>query len=184
MRSCFAAPVLWAIAITASFAQLPGNLQRQFDEAERRIVRLPPSAFAELPAAWSGSFNAVDAVSRKKPSRRGRITSSKVNLRNPAKPTGRSCVRLKAYPRFSCSGTARRRTQPKSPGWRIEYSFRGSRLTKSGIRGASAPWDETSLWVTMALTAARSRRPLTTRASTMRLLKRRQSRRTFMPEYG
>src|ERR1022692_1819114 len=31
------------------FAQLPEDLKRQFDEAERRMVRLPPSAFPELP---------------------------------------------------------------------------------------------------------------------------------------
>jgi hypothetical protein len=30
-------------------AQLPADLQRRFDEAERRIVRLPPTAFPELP---------------------------------------------------------------------------------------------------------------------------------------
>jgi hypothetical protein len=37
------------IAATPIFAQLPDDLKAQFDEAERRIVRLPPSAFPELP---------------------------------------------------------------------------------------------------------------------------------------
>ena len=31
-------------------AQLPDDLKRKFDEAERRILRLPPAAFSELPS--------------------------------------------------------------------------------------------------------------------------------------
>jgi hypothetical protein len=46
MRPRFAAPLLLAVAIKASFAQLPDDLKRQFDEAEQRIVRLPPAAFS------------------------------------------------------------------------------------------------------------------------------------------
>ncbi len=38
--------IAFAIALAA---QIPGDLQRQFDEAEKRIVRLPPAAFRELP---------------------------------------------------------------------------------------------------------------------------------------
>jgi hypothetical protein len=38
------------IAIAPIFAQLPDDRKRQFDDAERRIVRLAPSAFPELPA--------------------------------------------------------------------------------------------------------------------------------------
>jgi hypothetical protein len=38
-----------SITITPIFAQLPEDPKRQFDEAERRIVRLPPAAFSELP---------------------------------------------------------------------------------------------------------------------------------------
>jgi hypothetical protein len=47
--ACFiiAATVLFAFA--PAFAQLPEDLKRKFDEAERRIVRLPPAAFPELP---------------------------------------------------------------------------------------------------------------------------------------
>ncbi len=41
---------LAAIATALSFGQLPEELKRKFDEAERRIVRLPPAAFPELPA--------------------------------------------------------------------------------------------------------------------------------------
>ena len=37
-------------AIGPSFGQLSDDLQRKFDEAARRIVRLPPAAFPELPA--------------------------------------------------------------------------------------------------------------------------------------
>ena len=36
------------IATPLVLAQLPSDLQRQFDEAERQIVRLPPTAFPEL----------------------------------------------------------------------------------------------------------------------------------------
>jgi hypothetical protein len=50
MRSAAALALLF-IAITSVFAQQTADLQRQFDEAERRIVRLPPTAFPELPAA-------------------------------------------------------------------------------------------------------------------------------------
>jgi hypothetical protein len=35
--------------VTPIFAQLPEDLKRQFDEAERRIVRVPPTSFPELP---------------------------------------------------------------------------------------------------------------------------------------
>ena len=38
------------ITILPTFAQLPEDLKRKFDEAERRIVRLQPTAFPELPA--------------------------------------------------------------------------------------------------------------------------------------
>lgn len=37
------------ITITPLIAQLPEDFKRQFDEAEGRIVRLPPTAFQELP---------------------------------------------------------------------------------------------------------------------------------------
>jgi hypothetical protein len=41
---------LYAVVIApASFAQPPDDLQRQFDEADRRIVRLQPAAFSQLP---------------------------------------------------------------------------------------------------------------------------------------
>lgn len=40
---------LASIMIRPSLAQLPEDLKRRLDEAERRIVRLPPSAFPELP---------------------------------------------------------------------------------------------------------------------------------------
>jgi len=39
-----------ALALRLACAQSPADLKRQFDEAERRIVRLPPAAFPELPA--------------------------------------------------------------------------------------------------------------------------------------
>ena len=37
------------LALTLLFAQLPEDPQRRFDEAGRRIVRLPPAAFPGLP---------------------------------------------------------------------------------------------------------------------------------------
>jgi hypothetical protein len=37
------------ITFKAAFAQLPEDLKGKFDEAERRIVRLQPTAFPELP---------------------------------------------------------------------------------------------------------------------------------------
>ena len=40
---------LWSVTIIPTFAQLPEDLKRKFDEAERRIVRLSPTAFPELP---------------------------------------------------------------------------------------------------------------------------------------
>jgi hypothetical protein len=40
---------LLSATITLTFAQLPEALKRNFDEAGRRIVRLPPTAFPELP---------------------------------------------------------------------------------------------------------------------------------------
>jgi hypothetical protein len=40
---------LMSITVTPIFAQLSEDLKRQFDEAERRIVRLPPTAFQALP---------------------------------------------------------------------------------------------------------------------------------------
>jgi hypothetical protein len=51
MRLAFSAAALLSILIPPAFAQLPADLQRQFDEAERRIVRLPPAAFPELPGS-------------------------------------------------------------------------------------------------------------------------------------
>jgi len=51
MRSTITAAAWLSTLIPASFAQTPADLQRQFDEAERRIVRLPPTAFPELPGS-------------------------------------------------------------------------------------------------------------------------------------
>jgi hypothetical protein len=46
----YATPLaLLFITILPTFAQLPEDLKRKFDEAERRIVRLSPTAFSELP---------------------------------------------------------------------------------------------------------------------------------------
>lgn len=39
-----------ALSAVAVCGQLPEAMQRKFDEAERRIVRLPPAAFSALPA--------------------------------------------------------------------------------------------------------------------------------------
>ena len=41
--------ILLAITLQPAFAQLPDDQKRKFDEAERRIVRLPPTAFRKLP---------------------------------------------------------------------------------------------------------------------------------------
>ena len=49
MKLNAASIALLFVAATPIFAQLPGDQQQQFDEAERRIVRLPPSAFPQLP---------------------------------------------------------------------------------------------------------------------------------------
>jgi hypothetical protein len=43
--------LLAALSAGASLGQLPEEMQRKFDEAERRIVRLRPAAFPALPAA-------------------------------------------------------------------------------------------------------------------------------------
>jgi hypothetical protein len=40
---------LFLFTATPIFAQLRADLKPEFDEAERRIVRLPPTAFSELP---------------------------------------------------------------------------------------------------------------------------------------
>jgi hypothetical protein len=50
MRRTALSVVLLSLTIITTFAQLPEDLKRRFDEAERRIVRLPPTAFPELPA--------------------------------------------------------------------------------------------------------------------------------------
>ena len=49
------ASVLCAIVIS-SFGQLPDDLKHQFDEAERRIVRFPPTAFPNLPVNVAGEL--------------------------------------------------------------------------------------------------------------------------------
>jgi hypothetical protein len=46
-RFVFAAAASFVLA--PAFAQLPEDLKRKFDQAERRIVRLPPTAFPEFP---------------------------------------------------------------------------------------------------------------------------------------
>jgi hypothetical protein len=40
---------LLTVTFAPAFAQLPDDFQRKFDEAEQRIVRLPPTAFPDLP---------------------------------------------------------------------------------------------------------------------------------------
>src|SRR5260370_29692520 len=37
------------MGVGLSFAQLSDDLKRKFDQADQRIVRLPPSAFPQLP---------------------------------------------------------------------------------------------------------------------------------------
>jgi hypothetical protein len=41
---------LLLLAVTPVFGQLPEDRKRRFEEAERRMLRLPPAAFPELPA--------------------------------------------------------------------------------------------------------------------------------------
>lgn len=48
--------VLLSAGSTLSFAQLPKDFQRKFEEAERQIVRLPPAAFPELPGKVAGAL--------------------------------------------------------------------------------------------------------------------------------
>ncbi len=50
MNLTFAAVAVLCAGSACSFAQLPEDLKRKFDDAERRIVRLPPPAFPNLPA--------------------------------------------------------------------------------------------------------------------------------------
>lgn len=45
-----------ATTMAAAFGQLPEDLKRKFDAAERRIVRLPPAAFPELPSTVVGEL--------------------------------------------------------------------------------------------------------------------------------
>src|SRR5262249_45985400 len=47
---------LASLFITPVFAQLPDDLKQKFDQAEQRIVRLRPSAFAELPRNLVGEL--------------------------------------------------------------------------------------------------------------------------------
>jgi hypothetical protein len=49
MKLKAASLALLFITIMPTFAQLSEDLKRKFDEAERRIVRLPPTAFPKLP---------------------------------------------------------------------------------------------------------------------------------------
>lgn len=51
MKREAASLALLFIATIPAFAQLPDDLKRKFDEAEQRIVRLPPAAFTELPGS-------------------------------------------------------------------------------------------------------------------------------------
>jgi hypothetical protein len=48
-RMKLASLALLCITLTPVRGQLPEDLKRQFDEAERRIVRLPPGRFPEIP---------------------------------------------------------------------------------------------------------------------------------------
>jgi hypothetical protein len=56
MRSVNFAPALLLVAIVPVMAQLPEDQKRQFDEAERQIVRLAPAAFPNLPRNISGEL--------------------------------------------------------------------------------------------------------------------------------
>ncbi|MGO9895064.1 MAG: hypothetical protein ACLPX8_12720 [Bryobacteraceae bacterium] len=47
---------LVVLAISPAFAQSPEELKNSFDEAERRIVRLRPAAFPELPGGVTGEL--------------------------------------------------------------------------------------------------------------------------------
>jgi hypothetical protein len=49
MRLIAVSLALLSITIIPTFAQLPEDLKRRVDEAEKGIVRLPPKAFPELP---------------------------------------------------------------------------------------------------------------------------------------
>jgi hypothetical protein len=50
MKTSVATITLLLTGIPPSLAQLPAGQQRRFEEAERRIVRLSPTAFPQLPA--------------------------------------------------------------------------------------------------------------------------------------
>lgn len=127
------------ITLTALFGQLPEDQMAKFDEAEQRIVWLPPTAFPQLPR------NVIRALQRRGCTvpqgtfTKSRTTSSVANPPDPAKPIGRYCARSKARLRFWCSGMALRITPAHSRRWKTGIFFRESRSTRLGYsRGISA----------------------------------------------
>ena len=57
MKLTRVALVLVSATLRPTFAQLPEDLKRRFDDADRRIVRLSPTAFPELPRAVASELD-------------------------------------------------------------------------------------------------------------------------------
>jgi hypothetical protein len=96
-RSASLVAVIWitlpAVTVPASLAQPATDLTGRFDDAERRIVRLSPTAFPDLPRNLSVNSYAAAVPFPKTRSRKSFTTSSGARSPNPAKRTGPSCAR-------------------------------------------------------------------------------------------
>lgn len=93
MKSAAAFVLLISIATALVLARLPADLQRQFDEAQRQIVRLPPTAFPELPRSMIRELQRRGCRIPQPPSatKLHNVISGRIR-QTRAKPTGPSCA--------------------------------------------------------------------------------------------
>jgi hypothetical protein len=161
---------LLSITIIPISAQLEKDFQRKFDEAERRIVRLAPTAFPELPGTVvqelkrRGCTIPQEAFA-KKPGNVIQGQFAKVGQTDWA-----VLCSVKGVSTILVFWNGSELNPPSLERRKIGIVFKASATIGSAIRGRLIRWDEHSSWATINPTVDPSRRLSTIKALMTRSL--------------
>jgi hypothetical protein len=152
-----------------SFNQIPEDQKRKFDEAERRIVRLAPTAFPELPGNVVQELQRRGCTIPQESYTKGRNNVIKGRFAKPgAKRIGLFYVRSKVFLPFSFFGTVPNGMSLKLPRWKTVFSFRATLATGSIFPEVFALSGRLTSCGTITPMVDRSRRRLTIKELMMR----------------
>jgi hypothetical protein len=136
--------VLVIAIVVPAFAQLPEDFKRQFDEAERRIVRLPPTSFPELP------HNVIRELERRGCSIPQTAFSQKPHnvikgaFARPGQVDWAVLCSIKGVSTILVFWNGSEKNPAAIAPAEDRNYLQGTRLKRSAIPGGSAPWERIS----------------------------------------